>query len=103
MPTLLMRSIMGALGIAAAVLAAGAAGAAELPAGPDRDLVARECQACHDLDNVIDAAGASREDWNGALDAMTGFGLSVTPEDRAKILEYLATALGPGAKPAAAR
>jgi hypothetical protein len=26
---------------------------------------------------------------------MTGYGLSVTPEDRTKILDYLATALGP--------
>ena len=53
---------------------------------------------------VIDAAGASRDDWNGALEAMTGYGLSVTPDDRAKILDYLATALGPNAKaPPAAR
>jgi hypothetical protein len=74
---------------------AGAAHAAELPAGPNRALVTRECQACHDLDNVIDAAGSSRSAWNATLDAMTGYGLSVTPEDRTKILDYLATALGP--------
>lgn len=71
--------------------------AAELPPGPNRDLVARECQACHDIDMVVHAAGASREAWNGALDAMAAYGLSVTPEDRAKILDYLATALGPPA------
>jgi hypothetical protein len=73
--------------------------AAELPPGPNRDLVAHECQACHDLDMVIEAAGASRDDWSGAIEAMTSYGLKVSPEDRAKILDYLATALGPGSKP----
>jgi hypothetical protein len=71
--------------------------AAELPPGPNRDLVNRECQACHDIDMVVDAAGASRSDWSATLEAMTGYGLSVTPEDRTKILDYLATALGPKA------
>jgi hypothetical protein len=32
------------------------------------------------------------------LDAMTSYGLRVSPQDRAKILDYLSTALGP--KPA---
>jgi hypothetical protein len=32
-----------------------------LPAGPDRDLVSRECQACHDLSMVLAANGLTRE------------------------------------------
>jgi hypothetical protein len=35
------------------------------------------------------------------LDSMTSYGLRASPEDRAKILDYLATALGP--KPGTAR
>lgn len=84
----------------AAFVATATAAAAELPPGPNRDLVNRECQACHDIDMVVDAAGASRSDWSATLEAMTGYGLSVTPEDRIKILDYLSTALGPNAKAA---
>jgi hypothetical protein len=74
------------------------AGAAELPEGPNRALVASRCTECHDLQMVFDAAGISREDWNGALEEMTSYGLKMTPDERAQILEYLATFLGPSAK-----
>ena len=71
-----------------------AAQAAELPPGPNRDLVAKTCTACHDIDMVV-ASNETREVWNTLLDSMTSYGLKVSPEDRAKILEYLVTALGP--------
>jgi hypothetical protein len=89
-----LGAALGAVGTVAA-LTLHAAPLKELPAGPNRDLVARECQACHDLDNVLEGAGASRESWDGAIEQMVGYGLSVTPDERAKILDYLATYLGP--------
>jgi hypothetical protein len=87
------------LGVVAAVLASGMGPlrALDLPPGPNRDLVVRECQACHSLDMVADS-NETREVWNTFLDAMTSYGLRVSPQDRAKILDYLSTALGP--KPA---
>jgi len=84
----------------------------ELPPGPNRELVYQRCQSCHDLDNLFEVAGATREAWDGAIELMVAFGLSVTPEQRAMILDYLATYMGsnpgtpgtPGpAPPAAAR
>ncbi len=93
------RVSSGALGVVFFMLGA-AAQAAELPPGPNRELVARECQACHDLDMVV-ASNETRETWNTLLDSMTSYGLRVSPEDRSKILDYLATALGP--KPGTAR
>lgn len=94
-----VRSSLGmVLAVAgAAVYAFGAMAAQlrELPPGPNRDVVARQCQACHDLDNVLEGAGASREAWDGAIEQMVGYGMSVTPEQRAMILDYLATYLGP--------
>jgi mono/diheme cytochrome c family protein len=85
--------------IGSSLLAFGAAAAEpDLPPGPNRELVTQTCGACHDLDGLVAAAGASREDWDGAIDEMIGNGMHVTPEDRAKILDYLATALGPSAR-----
>jgi hypothetical protein len=72
--------------------------AAELPEGPNRGLVASRCTECHDLQMVFDAAGISRDDWNGAIEEMTSYGLKMTPEERTQILDYLATYLGPAAK-----
>jgi hypothetical protein len=93
-----VQLLFAVLGAALAGLAAPAADAAELPAGANSALVAKQCAGCHDLQPLFDAAGVSRDDWNGALDEMVGYGLKVTPEERAQILEYLATYLGPSAK-----
>ena len=69
----------------------------DLPEGPNREMVAHECQACHDLVMVFGAAGLDREGWSSILEEMTGYGLRVTPEEQAKIVEYLTTYLGPSA------
>ena len=78
-----VQLLFAVLGTAVAGLAAPAADAAELPAGANSALVAKRCAACHDLQPLFDAAGVSRDDWNGALDEMVGYGLKVTPEERA--------------------
>ena len=94
-----MRRAGLGLGVVAGalVLGMGAAGAVDLPPGPNRDLVLHECQACHGLEMIVES-NETKEVWNTLLDSMTSYGLKVSPEDRAKILEYLSTALGP--KPA---
>jgi hypothetical protein len=79
------------------VLSAGAH-PAELPAGPNKDIVTRACGACHDLDMVFEAAGQTREGWNGTIEEMTGYGLKVSATERAQILDYLASILGPEAR-----
>jgi hypothetical protein len=75
-----------------------AAAQVELPAGANRDLVARECAACHDLDMVVGGAGATREVWKGTINEMLSYGARIDPEDQAKILDYLSSALGPGSR-----
>jgi len=57
---------------------------AELPEGPNRDLVSKICQSCHDLQMVFDAAGFTREEWDMMLDEMNANGMNVSPDDRAK-------------------
>ncbi len=71
------------------------AGAVELPAGPNKDIVVRACGACHDLDMVYEAAGQTREGWTGTIEEMAGYGLKLTPAERAQVLDYLTNFLGP--------
>jgi len=44
---------------------------------------------------VFAAAGLSRDGWDAVMDEMTSYGMRVTAEERAKMLDYLANNLGP--------
>ena len=81
--------------ISAAIIALVAPAAAEiaLPNGPNRDLVAQICSACHDVGMLVTTGGRSRAGWNGTIDDMVQNGLSISPEERATVLDYLATYL----------
>jgi hypothetical protein len=96
------KMLFGVLGATVLMLGAAAAQPIELPPGPDREVVTRECQACHDLTMVVGSTGLSRDGWNGVIDEMTSYGLHVTPQERAQILEYLATYLGSVSAPSRA-
>ncbi len=72
-----------------------------LPEGPGRELIYGQCRTCHDLQSLVDSAGISRRAWNAVLDNMRGFGLRISDQQRAQILDYLATYLGPNPPPAA--
>lgn len=67
---------------------------AKLPEGPNRVLVERVCGGCHDIEMVV-INGRSEAGWDGTIEEMTGYGLRVTPAERALILEYLKTYLPP--------
>jgi hypothetical protein len=66
-----------------------------LPVGPNRDMVARKCGPCHPLSNLTSTAGRSRDRWNEKINDMVLFGLKITPDERALVLDYLATYLPP--------
>ena len=84
------------VGLGATFLAAVTAGAQrfELPAGPDRDLVSRTCQTCHDLSMVLAASGLTRDGWDAAIEEMITYGLKVEPDERVRMLDYLSSRLG---------
>ena len=88
------RLLFGALSISVAMLGAAAAQLRDLPPGPNRDLVSRACQACHDLAMVVAATGLTREGWDATNEEMISYGMRVDKEDRAKILDYLSNNLG---------
>jgi hypothetical protein len=87
--------LTGAIGGTLFAFAVGAAEITALPDGPNRDLVSKMCQSCHDLQMVFDAAGIGGDEWNMSLDEMTANGMNISADDRAKILVYLSTYLGP--------
>jgi hypothetical protein len=95
--------LFGAVGATLVALIVSALAQSELPEGRDRDLVARECQTCHGLQVVVGRSGKRAEEWAAIVDQMEGNGLSVAPDDRTKIIEYLATYLGPRQEPATGR
>jgi hypothetical protein len=47
---------------------------------------------------VVDAAGQTREGWNGTIEEMISYGLRIAPDERNKMLDYLAAFLGPDSK-----
>ena len=81
-------------GITVMILGTAAAQQRDLPAGPNREVVSRACQACHDLSMVVAATGLSREGWDATIEEMISYGMRVDREDRAKILDYLSSNLG---------
>lgn len=72
----------------------------ELPEGPNRALVYGQCRTCHDLQYLRDSAGITRDDWDQMLISMRKYGMRIPPDQRGKILDYLATYLGPKTPPA---
>ena len=94
-----MKAVRVLIGVAAIMLSVETAVAQQddprMPEGPNRELVIKTCIGCHALSNLYSTVGRTREGWNRVLDDMTSYGLNVTAQERAQILEYLATRLGP--------
>jgi hypothetical protein len=100
-PTRLLTGVLlpgvmlcGVLGATLVALVARGNAQAALPEGPNRDLVQVMCGSCHDIEMVV-INGRSEQNWDATIDEMTGYGMRLTPADRALILKYLATYLPP--------
>lgn len=87
--------LVGAVGSGLLAVAAIGANGPELPPGPNRAAVYGACRTCHDLQYLVESAGIPRAAWGDILDSMKQYGLRVAPDQRAKILDYLGTYLGP--------
>ena len=87
-------SVACAIGASFLVSSIGAGRAGDLPPGPNREIVDRVCQSCHDS-NYFESTNRDRESWNSVIEEMVSYGLRVDDAERAKILDYLAMALGP--------
>lgn len=85
----------------ALTIATRAADRRELPPGPNRALVYGRCQTCHDLQYLVESAGIPRRAWSDTLDSMQRYGMRLPDDERARLLDYLATYLGPSPPPPA--
>jgi hypothetical protein len=87
------RMFIGVAGVALIAFGVRATAQITLPDGPNRTLVMRACTACHDLGMVLGAGGRSREGWDGTVEDMISYGMSLSAADRRLVVEYLATFL----------
>ena len=79
---------------------AGAARAQDAVANPGRDVVMSKCFQCH-TDSIFRDQRQERRGWEAAIYRMIGRGGLYTPEEIKLMADYLGTAFGPDAKPAA--
>ena len=90
------RLLAGAVAVVSSVqMAAAQQIDPRMPEGPNRDFVAKVCSECHALSNLYSTVGRTREGWTRVIEDMTRYGLKVTPEEQARILDYLTTSMGP--------
>ena len=92
-----MKTARVLIGVIAGILTTQMAAAQDdprMPPGPNRELVIKACIGCHPLDFLYSTVGRTREGWSRTLDDMTNYGMNVTAQERALILDYLASSLG---------
>ena len=65
-----------------------------LPAGWHVDVVAGRCIICHSLELVAQQR-QSRAGWQTIVDRMDTYGVTIPPEDKKVILDYLSEQLRP--------
>jgi hypothetical protein len=97
METRAAHLLVGLIGVSAAMLIGlfvRAQAQTSLPEGPNRELVEAVCGSCHDIE-MVRINGRSEGAWNNTIDEMTGYGMQLSPADRALVLKYLATYLPP--------
>lgn len=65
-----------------------------LPAGENRGLVIRTCAVCHPAQTAVDRR-LTKAEWDSTMKRMMERGAVATPEEQARILDYLNKNFGP--------
>jgi competence protein ComEA len=68
--------------------------AADIPDGPGKDLVVKNCGACHDL-VMATRKRQTRQAWDTEVNKMVLLGAKISDDDLDPILDYLAKFFGP--------
>ncbi len=88
-------------GLAGGLMFAAAAAAQPAP-NPGRDVVMSKCFQCH-TDAMFRDERQDRRGWEATIYRMIGRGGIWTPDEIKLMADYLGTAFGPDAKPAATK
>jgi competence ComEA-like helix-hairpin-helix protein len=79
--------------ITASCLFAFSVGAQNLKDGPGKEVFAKICSGCHELD-LATGQKKSKDEWKQTVDRMIGYGAEVTKEQSDQIVNYLAANYG---------
>lgn len=71
--------------------------AADLPDGPGKDLVRKQCASCHGLYKVTDER-KTEEEWAIEVDKMVQAGATLSDAEFDTVVKYLAKYFGPEKK-----
>jgi mono/diheme cytochrome c family protein len=66
-----------------------------LPEGKNREVAARMCTSCHNASYFTSTVGRTRAGWDTKIEDMVAYGMKITAEQRALVLDYLTTYLPP--------
>ena len=89
-----MKWLLVTLLTAAAAFAAGQN--PQLPDGDGKAIVTGNCSGCHGVDLITGKTG-SKEDWQGIVDRMRGYGASLDDKQTTTLVDYLVKNFGPKA------
>lgn len=64
-----------------------------LPDGPGKNLVLKDCQSCHSLQNVTSHRG-NADDWAQVISQMIGRGANISDDDADTLVDYLSAHFG---------
>ncbi len=95
MPRLSIPSLAGVF-LCAVVPVAAHSQAMKLPEGANKQLVEGTCTACHQINQITRSSGYTMAEWKALTGTMID--LSKTPEEQAKITQYLAEHFPPNRK-----
>lgn len=83
----------GAVALALQLVSYGQAQAQQLPPGPQRNLVLRQCTTCHEVP-FFGGLRKGREGWRHVVVDMKDMGASATEDEFEQIVSYLTAELG---------
>ncbi|MBV8842785.1 MAG: helix-hairpin-helix domain-containing protein [Bryobacterales bacterium] len=81
------------LSIAASCWFVFSAAGQNLPDGPGKEVFAKVCAGCHELD-LATGQKKSKDEWKQTVDRMIGYGAELTKEQSEQIVNYLAANYG---------
>jgi hypothetical protein len=89
-----IRSTIASLAIASPVAVADAV--TDLPSGEGRELVAKHCRTCHDLEEATKFRGYyGKDEWRDVILTMLTYDLVLPAGDFEAMVNYLAEQFGP--------